>query len=172
VPAIRRALTLATALAILCAFAPAAHADTVGDPNDVSGRFDVKGVTSLKHGTDAPITVSVRFWAGFDDTDLTKPNRVEIWFFCPGCTTPAYRGVIRYWAGPGELRMHLDDLGGSDVYPPIAVVRPRRNALSVTVKAGVAFNQPGVVRLYVKSYDGCGASCVDRAPDHGRLRSD
>jgi hypothetical protein len=170
---VRRSVLLTLAVTALVALpALGAHGATAPDPNDVASRVDVKRVTITKAADDAPVVVTIRFWQGFADTVLTQPNRVEVWFLCPGCASPAYRGVVTYRVGPGSLRVHLDDLGGSDPYADRAVQRPQPNVLTFKVRAGIAFNQSGVVSAFVPSYDHCASSCVrDRAPDHGRVSS-
>lgn len=168
----RRALLSLIVAALIFAPHLSARAGTASDPKDVASRLDIKRVTITKTGTDAPVYVTVRFWQGFDDTALTLPNHVDVWFLCPACVTPAYRGIVAYRPGPGVLQVHLDDLGGSDPYPSIAVQRPQRNVITFKVRAGIAFNGSGVVSAFVRSYDHCATGCVrDRGPDHGRVPS-
>ena len=169
----RRSVLLFAAVALLVLVpAPGAGGATATDPNDAASRVDVKRVSVSKLADDAPVTVTIRFWQGSADGVLTAPNRVEVWFLCPACASPAYRGIITYRPGPGVLRVRLDDLGGSDPFGPIPVDRPQPNVLTFKVKAGVAFNAPGVVSAFVRSYDHCASACVrDRAPDRGRVAS-
>ena len=149
-----------------------ARGASIPDPNDVASRLDVKRATITKVADDAPVTVTIRFWQGFDDAVLSGRNRVAVWFFCPACFSPAYRAIVSYRPGPAVIRVHLDDLGGSDPYPDRIVQRPQPNVLTFTVRMGIAFNQSGVVSGFVRSYDHCPSSCVrDRAPDHGRIFS-
>lgn len=169
----RRSVLLTLVVAALVTFPTiGARAGTITDPNDVASRLDAKRVSIVKVADDAPVTVTIRFWQAVPDAALTGGNRVAVWFFCPACSSPAYRAILTYRPGPDLVRIHLDDLGGSDPYPDRAVQRPQPHVLRFTVKAGIAFNQTGVVSAYIRSQDHCATSCVrDRAPDHGRISS-
>jgi hypothetical protein len=171
---VRRSVLLTLAVTALVTLPTlGARGATATDPNDVASRLDMKRVTITKTADDAPVTVTIRFWQGFADPVLTGRNRVAVWFFCPACVSPAYRAIVTYRPGPGVVRVHLDDLGGSDPYPDRTVQRPQPNVLRFSVKAGIAFNGSGVVSAFVRSQDHCATACErDRAPDHGRVASD
>jgi hypothetical protein len=166
-----RILFVASVALTLALTALPARAAQVSDPNDVSGRLDLKVLIGTKAFSNAPLVIKVRTYGSWAKSLLADSgdNRIEILFDVDGDGTTDYTGEISESGG----RLHMDISGSGSSFEPLPVRHPNGHTIKTTVPGGSQPNPDGTVYVAAMSEftnaDSCATTCEDRVPDSGWL---
>ena len=157
-----RLLSRRLALGAAVVVGAAALAATVSDPNDVSGKLDLRSVTATRSG--GLITVTVRTWDSWTNSVVgqASANRLFVLFDPDLDGTTEYKGRILYSGGALILLV----TGQGQAYEPVAVTRLSGTKVSFTFPVDVLVSVDDDLQVAASSrYLGV----KDRAPDSGWL---
>jgi len=161
--------SLAT-LAVLLAAAPAG-ATQASDPEDVSGKLDLKQITATKADATAPLHITIVTYENWKKKALSDSghNRVFVLFNTDSDSKAEYVGEI-YESG-GNLVMVIT--GSGSAFEPLPVRHPNGHTLKTVVPGSSPPNPDGNVGVAAKSRytdaGDCATACKDRAPNGGWL---
>jgi hypothetical protein len=168
-----RLLAFAAASVAALALAATATGATLSDPNDVSGKLDLRTLTG--RSSSGLVTVTVRTWGTWANSVLASPgpNRLVVLFDTDLDGASEYRARI---ARVGSALVALLSGQGSS-FEPIPVTKVNgataRFSFPQDVFAEAVESPDESLRLAATStYKGssaCTTACKDRAPDAGWL---
>lgn len=147
--------------------AGAAVAATGADPNDVSGKLDLKLISGVRSGGALALTVGT--WGSWSNTDVPlsgSPNRLVILIDTNGDGTADYRARI---VRSGKVLVALIS-GHGDSFEPVPALRRSGNRVAFEFPSDVLKPSADDLAIAARStYWGgaCTSACVDRAPNTG-----
>jgi hypothetical protein len=159
-----------TVLGLVWGAIPAA-ASQVTDPNDVSGKLDLKVLAGTKTAKRAPLFIKIQTYGNWAKSVLkdSGDNRVYVLFDVDGDGKTDYTGEISESGG----KLHMDISGSGSSFEPLPVKHPNGHTLKTAVPGDSPPNPKGTVWLAVRSAfkdtGSCATTCKDRLPDSAWL---
>ena len=171
-----RRLTTVVSIAVLmvAGLAPAAFAVEQQDPADSGLKLDISLIKFVEDPEDIA-TLTIKTHSGWKCAALRPAANTSLKWFFDGSGNNDFDLVGSFVCRDGTLIFELRSTDGSSQYEPIAAEKPNRRTVRVTMPLDLNELDSNNLDLIAKSRDQsgetCTESCVDRAPDEGRMKA-